>query len=52
MNRSSGTTGMPKAIVHSVGGVLTSNAKEGRLHRDLDSSLVGLQYTTVRGLPK
>ncbi|KXJ92878.1 acetoacetyl-coenzyme A synthetase [Microdochium bolleyi] len=44
---SSGTTGIPKAIVHSVGGVLISLTKEGRLHGDSSSSDVALQYTTV-----
>lgn len=32
---SSGTTGPPKAIVHSVGGVLLEHVKEHRLHGDL-----------------
>ncbi|KAH7033009.1 acetoacetyl-coenzyme A synthetase [Microdochium trichocladiopsis] len=44
---SSGTTGIPKAIVHSVGGVLVSLFKEGRLHSDATPSDVALQYTTV-----
>lgn len=44
---SSGTTGTPKCIVHSVGGVLVSAVKEGVLHRDLGPDTVGLQYTTV-----
>lgn len=44
---SSGTTGIPKAIVHSVGGVLVSLFKEGRLHYDASPSDVALQYTTV-----
>ncbi|KAJ1329236.1 acetoacetyl-CoA synthetase [Microdochium nivale] len=44
---SSGTTGIPKAIVHSVGGVLISLFKEGRLHGDGNPSDVALQYTTV-----
>ncbi|KAI0470830.1 hypothetical protein GGR56DRAFT_657828, partial [Xylariaceae sp. FL0804] len=35
---SSGTTGMPKAIVHSVGGVLLNRAKESALHEDTRSS--------------
>jgi acetoacetyl-CoA synthetase len=47
---SSGTTGMPKCIVHGTGGVLISAMKEGKIHRDLGPSLVGLQYTTVRFL--
>ncbi|KAF2673050.1 acetoacetate-CoA ligase [Microthyrium microscopicum] len=44
---SSGTTGVPKCIVHSTGGVLTSAFKEGRIHRDLGPTTVGLQYTTT-----
>lgn len=44
---SSGTTGMPKAITHSVGGLLISYAKEGRLHEDFRPSDTGLQYTTT-----
>ena len=44
---SSGTTGIPKCIVHSVGGVLISTAKESLLHRNLDPSSVVLQYTTL-----
>jgi acetoacetyl-CoA synthetase len=44
---SSGTTGVPKCIVHSTGGVLISAAKEGKLHRDAGPDSVVLQYTTV-----
>ncbi|KAF4555056.1 AMP-binding enzyme-like protein 1 [Elsinoe fawcettii] len=44
---SSGTTGTPKCIMHSIGGVLLSSTKEGRLHRDLGPSTVNLQYTTT-----
>jgi acetoacetyl-CoA synthetase len=44
---SSGTTGVPKCIVHSTGGVLISVMKEGRLHRGLGPEHVLLQYTTV-----
>jgi acetoacetyl-CoA synthetase len=44
---SSGTTGVPKCIVHSVGGVLMSAMKEGKLHRDLNPETVTLQYTTT-----
>ncbi|GAP92732.1 putative acetoacetate- ligase [Rosellinia necatrix] len=44
---SSGTTGIPKAIVHSVGGVLMSFTKESRLHEDTRSDAVSLQYTTT-----
>jgi acetoacetyl-CoA synthetase len=45
---SSGTTGIPKCITHSVGGVLTSTMKEGKIHRDIGTDTIGLQYTTVR----
>jgi acetoacetyl-CoA synthetase len=48
---SSGTTGVPKCITHSVGGVLVSSLKEGKIHRNLGSDTVGLQYTTVCFLP-
>lgn len=44
---SSGTTGVPKCIVHSTGGVLISAAKEGKLHRDAGPDSVVLQYTTT-----
>lgn len=44
---SSGTTGIPKCIVHSVGGVLTSSLKESRLHRDFGPNTIALQYTTT-----
>jgi acetoacetyl-CoA synthetase len=37
---SSGTTGMPKCIVHSVGGVLISMLKEERLHKEMDPDSV------------
>jgi acetoacetyl-CoA synthetase len=47
---SSGTTGVPKCIVHSVGGVLMSSLKEGKIHRNIGSDTVGLQYTTVSNL--
>lgn len=46
---SSGTTGQPKCIVHSVGGYLLSIFKEGVLHRDYTPERVMLQYTTVSG---
>lgn len=44
---SSGTTGMPKCIVHGVGGVLLNNKKEGKLHRDMGPDSTVLQYTTT-----
>ncbi|PTD05437.1 Acetoacetyl-CoA synthetase [Fusarium culmorum] len=44
---SSGTTGTPKAIVHGVGPILVSIAKEGVLHRELTHKDVTLQYTTT-----
>lgn len=44
---SSGTTGQPKCIVHSVGGLLLSSVKEVILHREIDPSSVVLQYTTT-----
>lgn len=44
---SSGTTGIPKCIVHSTGGVLISVLKEGKLHREMGPDSVVLQYTTT-----
>ncbi|KAI1169209.1 acetoacetate-CoA ligase [Nemania serpens] len=44
---SSGTTGIPKAIVHSVGGVILSFVKEVRLHEDARPDGAALQYTTT-----
>lgn len=44
---SSGTTGTPKPIVHSVGGVLLNLIKEGRLHDSVSADSVILQYTTT-----
>ena len=44
---SSGTTGNPKCIVHSVGGCILSSAKEGKLHGQIDEKSVVLQYTTT-----
>jgi acetoacetyl-CoA synthetase len=44
---SSGTTGIPKAIVHSVGGALINYFKEGGLHEGLGPRDVAMQYTTV-----
>lgn len=45
---SSGTTGVPKCIVHSTGGVMLSLLKEERLHKEMAPDSVMLQYTTVR----
>lgn len=44
---SSGTTGQPKCIVHSVGGALLNGFKEGGLHTEYTSESVALQYTTT-----
>lgn len=44
---SSGTTGTPKCIVHSIGGAVLSSGKEGKLHREMSSESVALQYTTT-----
>jgi acetoacetyl-CoA synthetase len=44
---SSGTTGTPKCIVHSVGGCLLSGAKEAKIHREITHQSVALQYTTT-----
>ncbi|XP_004364994.2 acetoacetyl-CoA synthetase [Capsaspora owczarzaki ATCC 30864] len=44
---SSGTTGIPKCMVHSVGGTLLQHLKEHRLHGDLTSDDVILYYTTA-----
>ena len=44
---SSGTTGQPKCIVHSIGGVILNGHKEGRLHRCIDERSVHLQFTTT-----
>lgn len=44
---SSGTTGQPKCIVHSVGGVVLSGHKESTLHRSVDHTSTQLQYTTT-----
>jgi len=43
---SSGTTGKPKAIVHSLGGTLLEHWKELRLHSDLSSDDVLYFHTT------
>ncbi|KAH8594528.1 acetoacetyl-CoA synthetase-like protein [Bisporella sp. PMI_857] len=44
---SSGTTGLPKCIVHSNGGALLSAAKENVLHHQMTPESVILQYTTT-----
>ncbi|MCM2972501.1 acetoacetate--CoA ligase [Larsenimonas suaedae] len=43
---SSGTTGVPKCIVHGAGGSLLQHLKEHRLHVDLDRDDVLFFYTT------
>ncbi len=43
---SSGTTGLPKAIVHGAGGTLIQHLKEHRLHTDLRRDDVLFYYTT------
>ncbi|MDX2085473.1 MAG: acetoacetate--CoA ligase [Candidatus Melainabacteria bacterium] len=43
---SSGTTGLPKAIVHGVGGTLLQHAKELKLHCDLKPGDNLLYFTT------
>ena len=43
---SSGTTGLPKSIVHSAGGTLIQHLKELRLHCDLDSDDTIFYFTT------
>ncbi|KNG51807.1 acetoacetate-CoA ligase [Stemphylium lycopersici] len=44
---SSGTTGVPKCIVHSTGGVLVNVCKESILHKEMTPESVVLQYTTT-----
>ncbi|KAH6713268.1 acetoacetyl-CoA synthase [Leptodontidium sp. MPI-SDFR-AT-0119] len=44
---SSGTTGKPKCIVHSTGGIILTTKKEGHLHHGIGPSSVCLQYTTT-----
>ena len=44
---SSGTTGVPKCIVHSTGGTLIQHIKELKLHTDIRSSDSLLYYTTT-----
>ena len=43
---SSGTTGVPKCIVHRTGGVLLQHAKEHRLHLDLRAGDRACYFTT------
>ncbi|MFQ6613269.1 MAG: acetoacetate--CoA ligase [Fidelibacterota bacterium] len=43
---SSGTTGLPKSIVHGAGGTLLQHMKELRLHTDLTRDDVIFYYTT------
>ncbi|SDZ59534.1 acetoacetate--CoA ligase [Pseudomonas sp. NFIX28] len=43
---SSGTTGVPKCIIHSTGGVLLQHLKEHGLHTDLHAGEVLFYYTT------
>jgi acetoacetyl-CoA synthetase len=44
---SSGTTGLPKAIVHGHGGILLEQLKKGNLHLDLRSGDRMFWYTTT-----
>jgi acetoacetyl-CoA synthetase len=44
---SSGTTGLPKAIVHGHGGIILEQTKLGRLHLDLNPGDVMFFYTTT-----
>lgn len=44
---SSGTTGAPKCIVHSVGGTLLNAYKEGALHQEFGPQSTSMQYTTT-----
>lgn len=44
---SSGTTGIPKAIVHAVGPLLISYSREAIVHRSMNPDDVGLQFTTT-----
>lgn len=44
---SSGTTGLPKTIIHKGGGILLNHLKEHRLHVDLKREDVLFYYTTT-----
>lgn len=44
---SSGTTGVPKCIVHRTGGVLLQHLKEHQLHCDIDSGNRVMYFTTT-----
>ena len=44
---SSGTTGAPKCMVHSVGGTILEHAKEHILHLDMTNRDIMLYYTTT-----
>tara|TARA_B100001059_G_scaffold222001_1_gene245543 strand:+ start:2594 stop:4507 length:1914 start_codon:yes stop_codon:yes gene_type:complete len=43
----SGTTGAPKAIVHSIGGTILQHFKEHKLHNDLKSNDRIMWYTNI-----
>ena len=43
----SGTTGAPKAIVHSIGGTILQHFKEHKLHNDLRSNDKIMWYTNI-----
>jgi acetoacetyl-CoA synthetase len=44
---SSGTTGAPKCIAHSTGGVILAAYREGSLHRNLGPESIMMQFTTT-----
>ncbi|KAL1921442.1 uncharacterized protein VTP21DRAFT_11158 [Calcarisporiella thermophila] len=44
---SSGTTGKPKCLVHSAGGMLLQHKKEHQIHGDMGPDDVFFQYTTT-----
>lgn len=44
---SSGTTGTPKGMVHSVGGTLLQHVKEHYIHGDMNGNDVVFYYTTI-----